>query len=231
MSKIKLDSRLSAVASLVRKGSVTADIGTDHAYLLCYLIQNGICPSGIGADLREGPLENARKTLIECELTDKVQLMLSDGLRNIPENSCSDIVIAGMGGILISEILERAAWVFNDKINIVAQPMTHAEFLREFLVKNGFEITDERTAADGKHYYCAICAHYTGKTAERNRSYYYLGELLRNKDEITKKYIEKMLFSLEKKFLAQKKAGIKDGEKLEELISEIKTKLTEDNYD
>ena len=50
MTNIKLDSRLSAVASLVRKGSVAADIGTDHGYLLCWLIQNGISPSGIAAD-------------------------------------------------------------------------------------------------------------------------------------------------------------------------------------
>ena len=65
MSKIKLDDRLSAVAGLVRNGKRVADIGTDHGYLVAYLVENGMCPSGIPADLRKGPLENARQTVIQ----------------------------------------------------------------------------------------------------------------------------------------------------------------------
>ena len=68
MTKIKLDSRLYSVASFVRNGSVVADIGTDHGYLICWLIQNGIVERGIGADLRKGPLENAKKTVVDCGL-------------------------------------------------------------------------------------------------------------------------------------------------------------------
>ena len=117
---IKLDSRLKAVASLVREGARTADIGTDHAYLLTYLIEKGICPQGIAADLRRGPLENARQTVIEAGLSDKIELILSDGLENIKENSCDDIVLAGMGGNLIAEILSKAQWIKNENINIVA---------------------------------------------------------------------------------------------------------------
>ncbi len=227
MSKVKLDSRLSIVASLVRQGSITADIGTDHAYLLCYLIEKGICPKGIAADLRKGPLENAGRTVVDCGITDKVQLILSDGLQNIPENSADDIVLAGMGGILIAEIIEKAKWVYSDKINIVAQPMTHAEVLRQFFCENGFKIIRERTATDGKRLYCAMSAVYTGEKNDVSKSYYYLGELLKNDDEVTKKYIDKMIFTLEKKLAAQKNAGIKDEEKLEELVYEIKKKVTE----
>lgn len=227
MSKVKLDSRLSMVASLVRKGSVTADIGTDHAYLLCYLIEKGICPEGIAADLRKGPLENARQTVIDCGIYDKVQLILSDGLQNIPENSADDIVMAGMGGILITEIIEKVKWVYNEKINIVAQPMTHAEVLRKFFCENGFKIIKEKTATDGKRLYCAMSAIYCDEKQNVARSYYYLGELLQNDDEITKSYIDKMIFTLEKKLAAQKNAGIDDEEKLEDLIFEIKKKVTE----
>lgn len=227
MSNIKLDSRLSMVASLVREGSVIADIGTDHAYLLSYLIEKGICPNGIAADLRTGPLENARQTVIDCGISDKVQLILSDGLQNLPPNSADDIVIAGMGGILITEIIEKAKWIYNEKINIIAQPMTHAEVLRQFLCENGFKIIKEKTATDGKRLYVAMSAVYTGEKTHPSESYFYLGELLKNDDEITRKYIDRLIFTLEKKFSAQKRAGLEDKENLEELINEIKMKTAE----
>lgn len=231
MTNIKLDSRLRTVASLVRKGSVTADIGTDHGYLICWLIQNGICPEGIAADLRKGPLENAEKTVKECGLTEKVRLYLSDGLKALPENCADDIVIAGMGGILITEIISAAEWLFNKNIRIIAQPMTHAEVLREFLINNGFRILEEKTATDGKHFYCTLCAEFFGKGISCADSYYYLGELLKNDDEITKKYIDKMIFTLEKKCIALKNAKLDESVVLEKLIDEIKTKVSEANND
>lgn len=227
MSKIKLDDRLSAVASLVRQGSTVADIGTDHAYLLCYLIEKNICPIGIAADINKGPLENARQTVIDCGVYDKVQLILSDGLKSIPENSADDIVMAGMGGILISEIIDCAPWVRNENISIVAQPMTHAEVLREYFCKNGFKINKEITATDGKRIYVAMSASYTGITYSCDKAYYYLGELLKNNDENTKKYIEKLIFTLNKKLQAQKNACIGGTCELEELINDIKLKFTE----
>lgn len=226
MSKIKLDKRLSSVSSMVKKGSVVADIGTDHAYLLCYLLENGICERGIAADLRKGPLENARQTVVASGLSEKVELVLSDGLENIKENSCDTIVIAGMGGILISEILEKAPWVKNKSIHIIAQPMSHSETLREYLVKNGFEILEEKTSTDGKHYYCAMSAVYVGKTEEKTPAYYYLGELLLNNDETTKIYIEKMLTSLKKRNDALIKCG-KEDVLLNETVKEIEQKIKE----
>ena len=227
MNNIKLDSRLSAVASLVRKGSVVADIGTDHAYLLCHLIQKGVCPKGIAADIGKGPLKNAENTVIACELNDKVELILSDGLKNLPEKCADDIVIAGMGGILISEILSDTKWILNSKIRIIAQPMTHAEVLREFFIRNGFEISEEKTAADSKHIYCTMAATYSGKVAEKDKSYYYLGELLKNSDDTTRAYINKLIFTLEKKLTAMKRAELEESSELERLIIEIKQKFSE----
>ncbi len=226
MSKIKLDKRLLSVASMVKKGSVVADIGTDHAYLLCYLLENEICEKGIAADLRKGPLENARQTVIASGLNEKVELVLSDGLQNIKENSCDTIVIAGMGGILISEILEKAPWVKNKNIHIIAQPMSHSETLREYFVKNGFKILKEKTSTDSKHYYCVMSAVYTGEKQEKSPAYYYLGELLSNSDETTKIYIEKMLTSLKKRNDALIKCG-KEDVLLNETVKEIETEIKE----
>lgn len=227
MGKIKLDARLSAVASLVRRNSRVADIGTDHGYLTAYLIENGICPSGIAADINKGPLENARKTVVDANIADKVELILSDGLKNISENSCDDIVLAGMGGNLIADILSACPWIYDEGLRIIAQPMSHGEVLREFYVKNGFEILEEKTAADGKRLYCVIAASYTGVRAEHDPSYIYLGRLTENKDEITRKYITKILTALEKKYTALLQAGKEDEECLGEIIASIKKKITE----
>ncbi len=227
MGKIKLDARLSAVASLVRRNSRVADIGTDHGYLTAYLIENGICPSGIAADINKGPLENAIKTVVDANIADKVELILSDGLKNISENSCDDIVLAGMGGNLIADILSACPWICDEGLRIIAQPMSHGEVLREFYVKNGFEILEEKTAADGKRLYCVIAASYTGVRTEYDPSYIYLGKLTENKDEITRKYIMKILTALEKKYTALLKAGKEDEEGLGEIIASIKKKITE----
>ena len=226
MSKIKLDDRLSAVASLVRNGKRVADIGTDHGYLVASLVENGICPSGIAADLRKGPLENARQTVIQQGLTDKIELILSDGLQNIPENSCDDIVIAGMGGNLIAEILEKAPWVKSENINIVAQPMTHAEVLRQWFIDNGFVINKEKTATDGKRYYCIISAGYTGKTVSHSESYIYTGEI-KPVSETDIKYLEKILTALTKKYDALMSANKEDPDNLKVIIDEMKTLLGE----
>ena len=229
MAKIKLDSRLSAVADLVREGKVVADIGTDHAYLLGFLLQQGKIKSGIAADLRKGPLENARKTLLESGELDNVRLVLSDGLDELLEGDCEDVVVAGMGGILIKEILERTPWVYNENIHIIAQPMTHAEVLRRFYLENGFKILKESSATDGKRYYCIISAQYDGIKRETEEWYTYVGELIKNRDEVSQMYINKTVATLEKKLEAMKNAGVDDALALAETVTTLKQKITEEN--
>lgn len=229
MAKIKLDSRLSAVAELVREGKTVADIGTDHAYLLGFLLQQGKIRSGIAADLRKGPLENARKTLLESGELDKVRLVLSDGLDELSEGDCEDIVIAGMGGILIKEILERTPWVYNEDIHIIAQPMTHGEVLRRFFLENGFKILRESSATDGKRFYCIISAQYDGIKREAEEWYTYVGELIRNRDEVSQMYINKTVAALEKKLEAMKNAGVDEALVLADTVAELKQKITEEN--
>lgn len=229
MGKIRLDSRLSAVADLVRENRTVADIGTDHAYLLGFLLQQGKIKKGIAADLRKGPLENARKTLLEAGELDNVRLVLSDGLDELKKGDCEDIVIAGMGGILIREILERTPWVFDENIHIVAQPMTHAEVLRGFFLENGFRILKESSATDGKRYYCIISAQYDGIKRDAEEWYTYVGELIKNHDDVSRSYIKKTVAALEKKLDAMQNAGVEDIGTLNKTVAVLKQKITEEN--
>lgn len=172
---ISLDKRLSMVASMVRRGSRVADIGTDHAYLPVYLIQNGVCPGGIAADIGAGPLEAARHTINEAALTDKIILRLGDGLSPVSPDEADDIVVAGMGGETIVEILSAADWVKDARLRLICQPMTRAEELRRWLLTNGFSITEERLVRDGHRLYPVLGAVYTAAVPECDEFVFYAG--------------------------------------------------------
>lgn len=156
-----LDARLQAVAAQIRRGSRMADIGTDHAYLPVYLVREGICPSAIASDLREGPLAAAARTVSAAGLSDHISLRLADGLAAITPDEAEDVAIAGMGGETIAAILQAAPCWHTPRHHFVLQPMTRAEDLRAWLLHHGFAIEQERLVIDGRHLYPVMTAVYT----------------------------------------------------------------------
>ncbi len=205
---IKLSKRLKMVADMVRHGCVVADIGTDHAYLPVYLIHNGICPRAVAADLREMPLKNAEETVKENMLSDKITLILSDGLDSIPAGIANEITLAGMGGDLISDILSRAEWIKNKHIRIIAQPQTHSEKVRKFFIDNGFRIIEEDACIDDNRNYICICAEYTGEKADYDFGYEYYGELPACKNKYAKEYLAHQ----RNRFLKRNEGLVKSGQ-------------------
>ncbi len=204
----KLSSRLQMVADEVRHGKKVADIGTDHAYIPAYLIENGISPSAIAADIGTGPLENAQKVVSSSpEFQEKITLCLSDGLKEISPDDAEDIIIAGMGGILISEILTSAPWVKNETKRLILQPMSHAEDVRRYLCENGFEIIKEKACSDTKHRYLCIVAEFKSKPNDKTEAFYYKGLIEHVDTEDAEKYHLSRMASLIKKRDALKNAG------------------------
>ena len=224
LQKLNLDPRLSCVASFVRKGSRVADIGTDHAYIPVYLLQKGISPSAIAADLRKMPLKNAERTVEQFSLSNSIELVLSDGLDEIDKDSCDDIIIAGMGGISILEIISRIDWILDGRYRLIFQPMSHQEYVRRFLFENGFEIVGEKCCLDSKHCYCVIAAEYTGRIRKHTPAEIYTGTLYKDADENAKIYLRKQLFRLEKRRDALKDAitGPEEVEKLSAIVEDFK---------
>lgn len=156
------DKRLLCAAAMVRRGGVVADIGTDHAHLPVWLIQNDICQRAIAADIGEGPAASARRTVQEAGLSDCVEVRVGDGLTVISPEEATEIVIAGMGGETIIEILEAAPWLKDGTDRrLVLQPMTKTVELRTWLYRNGFSIREEHLIKDGRHLYCVMAAAYT----------------------------------------------------------------------
>lgn len=221
---LKLKSRLNMAAQMVRKGSRLADIGTDHAYLPASLILDGTVPCAIAADLRKGPLENAEATVNHYGIAEKVQLRLSDGLKCVSRDEVDDIVIAGMGGILISEILEAAPWVKDKNIQLILQPQTHDEILRKWLWENGFEITDEASCFDdGKTYIC-MAVRYTGEVTSHSEAEILLGGFLNKKDEASVSFCEKKIHRTIVRLDALRKSDPEnqETETLEKILNEVK---------
>ena len=106
--RIELPPRLLAVAEYIPAGTCVVDIGTDHGYLPVSVVKSGRCPRAIAADVGEGPLASAERHIQEAGLTEYVKTRRSDGLDAFAPEELSCIVMAGMGGYLMAEILERA---------------------------------------------------------------------------------------------------------------------------
>ena len=216
---ISLTPRLSAVASLVKGGGIIADIGTDHGYLPIFLIENGRVSGAIAADINKKPLENAKKSVSEYGLSEKIELRLSDGLRKFSEDDADEIIFAGMGGTLIAEKLAETPWIKKDNIHFIFQPQSRAEDLRRFLFSNGFEILEEKATHEGRRYYITFDAVYTGRHLPFSEGDCFIGKLPKTED--AKIHLSHQLSRLEEKCSALSKLG-EDISSLSQTISQIK---------
>ncbi|MBQ7595654.1 MAG: SAM-dependent methyltransferase [Clostridia bacterium] len=209
---MKLRPRLKMAADMVRPGSRFADIGTDHAYLPAWLILNGICPGGIASDLRKSPLENAAQTLKVYHIENKVGLLLSDGLDCISGGECDDIIFAGMGGTLITEILCRTGWIKDKSKRLIFQPMSHSEDVRKYLCENGFEIITESACVDDGRDYICFCAEYTGRINKKSKLYYFTGAHPLTGNDASARYYKRQLDWVKTRCTSLDKAGIHNDE-------------------
>lgn len=203
-----LSNRLKAVADMVRQGSAVADIGTDHGYIPVYLYKAGIITGAVAADINEGPLNSCRELVEQQGLSDVISVRLSDGLDCLRPDEYDTIIIAGMGGELIADILSRDDCII-DK-HVILNPMTHPEIARKFLFDNGFEIDRDIIIPDGRHHYSVFDAHYSGKLTPKTKRDYFLGNI---KDFSDKEYFVHLLNYLKNK--------AKSGEDLNDIINEI----------
>lgn len=201
-----LDNRLKKIAELVSGEGIACDVGTDHAYLAAELINSGKCSKVIASDVKEGPLDSARNTVEKYGIQDKVELVLSDGLDNVDLTGVTDIVIAGMGGETIAEIIGNSSADKPENVRFILQPMTKVELLRKKLYEYQYEITGEYAVEDKDKIYVII-------TAERSDDWKQLTEsdalygFFDDNDEVGKKYRSREKARLEKISASLKNAG------------------------
>lgn len=162
---IILDSRLGCIAEAIGGARIVADIGTDHGLLPIALLLHGQAERAVACDIRQGPLGSARRNAERYGVSDKVELVLTDGFHGVEAYSPDAVVISGMGGELIARIISEAPYLRGD-VRLFLQPMTRAESLRAYLAQSGFEITAEHLARDGERLYSVIEASFCGENTE-----------------------------------------------------------------
>ena len=157
-----LSDRLESIIELVPKGLVCADIGCDHGFVSIELVSRNISPRVIGMDLREGPLERARENVLDAGLQDRIQLRLSNGFEKLSPGEVGTAVIAGMGGMLMTDIIENGMPVVKQLEEFVVQPQSNIPEFRNHLRWSGFEIIRNNVVYDAGKYYFPMKIRYTG---------------------------------------------------------------------
>lgn len=165
---MNLTPRLRSIVNHVPQGTICGDIGTDHAYIPIYLIQNKICPKVIATDVRLGPLEIARKQIKRAGCEKQIEIRLGNGLKPLKLEEVETIVIAGMGGLLIQDILENSKKITKKIKTFILQPMTAQRELREYLIKNNFKIVEEDLTKEGQRVYEIMIAIHGQQRIERD---------------------------------------------------------------
>ena len=215
MNSPKISKRLLCAASFAKKGEIIADVGTDHAYLPIYLYTSGVIRGAVVSDINEGPIERARKNIIEYSCDGAIKPILCDGLSKIREYSPDSVFILGMGGELIANIIAEAEWLKEKGTRLVLQPMTHAEILREYLYKSGFETIDEAIIEDSKIYQITV-AKYTGKITKADRLELRFGKInLEKREDVLIDALMREKEILGARLAGKQKAGIDGGEDAE----------------
>lgn len=154
MNGTHLSNRLQTVADFVRPGARLADIGSDHAYLPVHLAKQGVISAAIAGEVVKGPYHNALTEIENEQLTAVITARLADGLAAIhSDDNIDTVTIAGMGGTLITNILESGKAHLTHHERLILQPNVGEDNVRRWLQDNSYEIVAERILAEDGHIY------------------------------------------------------------------------------
>ncbi|WP_430882944.1 tRNA (adenine(22)-N(1))-methyltransferase [Fusibacter sp. JL216-2] len=190
---MKLTPRLKTIADLVPKGTIVGDVGSDHGYVPIYLVENDICERAIASDINEGPTENARQAVSEADLTEKIDVRHGGGLLPYEVGEIETVIIAGMGGLLIRDILLERPEMTESIKTFVLQPMVAQDELRMWLSQNGFKIVDEKLSQEAHRMYEILVVEHGQMTIEDPLSYEIGIKLLKENDPLSQVFIDKKI--------------------------------------
>ncbi|QED48665.1 tRNA (adenine(22)-N(1))-methyltransferase [Cytobacillus dafuensis] len=191
MNTEKLSQRLEAVANYIPKGSRLADIGSDHAYLPCHVVKKGLVSFAIAGEVVEGPFQSAKKQVEMEGLNNQITVRKGNGLKVISSGEVDCITIAGMGGALITNILEEGKEKLSSTKRLVLQPNISAVTIRNWLLNNGWVLIAEEILEEDDKIYEILVAEQgtaTSKPSEVLQKELLFGPfLLEQKSDIFKK--------------------------------------------
>lgn len=189
--KVVLSKRLQALADMVSAGNSAADVGCDHGFLSIYLVQNGLSPHVLAMDVRQGPLQRAKEHIAEYELGNYIETRISDGLTAYRKGEAKTMICAGMGGRLMTRILQDGREKAQAFSELILQPQSELPSFRRFLRKEGYTVLDENILCEEGKYYFLIKAVWTGEVQKEVPLLYdEFGEkLLTGRHPVLKEYL------------------------------------------
>lgn len=159
MEKTILSKRLEKVASFVPKGTRLVDVGSDHAYLPLFLVENGLIDFAVAGEVVDGPYQSAKANVAAAELSENVEVRLANGLAAIqPADRITAVTIAGMGGRLIAEILAAGKDQLLGVERLILQPNNREDDVRIWLQENGFQLVAESILEENDKLYEILVA-------------------------------------------------------------------------
>ncbi|PPA71436.1 tRNA (adenine(22)-N(1))-methyltransferase [Jeotgalibacillus proteolyticus] len=178
MNSEKLSLRLSQVAAFVPRGSKVADIGSDHAYLPCYLVLQQKAVSAIAGEVVEGPYQSALKQVKNNNLEHLIEVRKGSGLSVLKDGEADVITIAGMGGPLIVQILDEGKEKLKGVKRLILQPNISAISIRDWLIKHNWKVVEETILEEDQKIYEIIVAEPSEITTELTYTERLLGPVL-----------------------------------------------------
>lgn len=179
---IKLSKRLASIALNIDKEDKVVDIGCDHGYLSIYLKAVNGNKIVIATDINENALNMAKKNINKNRIL--IETRLGNGLDVINYNEVDTIIISGMGGNTILNILKKNKLKYIKKI--VIQSNTDIPLIRKYINKLGYTIKNEQLIID-KNIYYIIITFSKGKHKYTKKELYFGPILLKENNELFKK--------------------------------------------
>ena len=228
---MKLSKRLQVIADCIikyKKGVILADIGTDHAYLPCYLMLENEISHAYACDIAQGPIQASIETIKQNHLEEDVIPLLGSGMNPILDKDVDMISICGMGGKLTVDILDEHQEMLDDHLFIL-QSNIGIEILRQYLYEHQMRIIDEDIVKDAHHIYEIIVCEKNDKDVEYNEKDCVFGPCLRKKRDAL--FIEKWEHQLgvQKRILASLSNNHSRYSEVNHMIELIEGELNESN--
>lgn len=189
---MEVSKRIEFIIKNLEKVDTLADIGTDHGYVPLIALDREICNKALACDINKDPLDKARLNAVLEGIGDELEFRLGGGFTPLNVGEANEVIIAGMGGNLIRDILEDD----NEKVKavdyLILVPAQNPEVLREYLYKNNYEIIKEDLCYDeGIYYELFKVRSAEGQATELDSIYYEVSPiLLRTKHPLMKDYLQ-----------------------------------------
>lgn len=218
--------RLLTVLKKINNSRKLLDVGCDHGYLAIEAVKEKRALYAVASDVNRGPLASAEENIKKSGFSEKIETRLGSGITVVSPGEADTVVIAGMGGILISELLREAPQVAEQVEKFILQPMNSLPELRRRLIEDGFEITEETICRERERLYRILTVKKGKAKAYEKEIFYHTGDLFRLADtpkEIAEEYFDRTGLKFERVIKELEQSGADEERKkyYEKLLEEL----------